>query len=90
MLPVVYTPVQGDVIQAYSKLFRRPEVWISNRQYWLKGCFLNIEDKKGIKERLTSWGNSSDIDYIVATDGESILGIGDQGSQGIGISMAKL
>lgn len=31
-----------------------------------------------------------DIDYVVVTDGESILGIGDQGSQGVGISMAKL
>jgi malate dehydrogenase (oxaloacetate-decarboxylating) len=51
---------------------------------------LNIGDENETRERLAAWGGADDIDYIVVTDGESILGIGDQGSQGIGISMAKL
>jgi malate dehydrogenase (oxaloacetate-decarboxylating) len=51
---------------------------------------LNIEDKDETKDRLAAWGNPEDVDYIVVTDGEEILGIGDQGSQGVGISSAKL
>lgn len=55
-----------------------------------EGCFLNIEDGDETKERLSAWGNPEDVDYIVVTDGEEILGIGDQGAQGVGISIAKL
>lgn len=55
-----------------------------------QGCFLNIEDADETKERLAGWGTPEDVDYIVVTDGEEILGIGDQGSQGVGISTAKL
>jgi len=55
-----------------------------------QGCFLNIEDANETKERLSGWGAPEDVDYIVVTDGEEILGIGDQGSQGVGISTAKL
>jgi len=51
---------------------------------------LNIGDQDETRERLLAWGNPDDVDYIVVTDGEEILGIGDQGSQGIGISTAKL
>jgi malate dehydrogenase (oxaloacetate-decarboxylating) len=51
---------------------------------------LNIGDKDGTELRLAGWGKAEDVDYIVVTDGEEILGIGDQGSQGVGISTAKL
>jgi len=51
---------------------------------------LNIEDKDETKTRLAAWGSPEDVDYIVVTDGEEILGIGDQGAQGVGISTAKL
>lgn len=51
---------------------------------------MNIGDKEETEVRLAGWGKSEDVDYIVVTDGEEILGIGDQGSQGVGISTAKL
>ncbi|KAK0630310.1 hypothetical protein B0T17DRAFT_589874 [Bombardia bombarda] len=79
MFSVVYTPTEGDAIENYSRLFRRPE-----------GVFLNIHDVDRIKHDLSLWGRPEDIDYIVVTDGEEILGIGDQGCGGVLISSAKL
>ncbi|KAM0345553.1 hypothetical protein ACHAPU_006482 [Fusarium lateritium] len=79
MMSIVYTPTEGDAIQNYSRLFRRPE-----------GCYLNIQDPDHVHDDLAQWGNPEDIDYIVVSDGEEILGIGDQGVGGILISVAKL
>jgi malate dehydrogenase (oxaloacetate-decarboxylating) len=79
MFPIIYTPTEGDAIANYSKLFRRPE-----------GCFLNIEDQERIEEDMNQFGNPNDIDVIVVSDGEQILGIGDQGVGAILISVAKL
>ncbi|KAK7718427.1 NAD-dependent malic enzyme, mitochondrial [Diaporthe eres] len=79
MFSIIYTPTEGDAIQNYSRLFRRPE-----------GCFLNINDADRVHNDLAQWGRPEDIDYIVVTDGEEILGIGDQGCGGILISVAKL
>ncbi|GAW11619.1 hypothetical protein ANO14919_009660 [Xylariales sp. No.14919] len=79
MFGVVYTPTEGDAIQNFSRLFRRPE-----------GCFLNIDNIDRVSHDLAQWGNPDDIDYIVVSDGEEILGIGDQGVGGILISVAKL
>ncbi|KAH8692435.1 putative malate dehydrogenase [Talaromyces proteolyticus] len=82
MFSVIYTPTEGDAIQNYSRLFRKPE-----------GCFLNINDQERIEEDLSRFagnGKSKDIDYIVVTDGEEILGIGDQGVGSVLISVAKL
>ncbi|PBP18800.1 putative malate dehydrogenase [Diplocarpon rosae] len=79
MFSVIYTPTEGDAIQNYSRLFRRPE-----------GCFLNVKDIDRVHDDLAQWGQPEDVDYIVVTDGEEILGIGDQGVGGILISVAKL
>ena len=79
MFGVIYTPTEGEAIRNFSRLFRKPE-----------GCFLNIVDKGRIEENLAQWGQPDDVDYIVVTDGEEILGIGDQGVGGILISVAKL
>ncbi|KAK1834428.1 putative mitochondrial NAD-dependent malic enzyme precursor [Podospora conica] len=79
MFSVIYTPTEGDAIQNYSRLFRRPA-----------GAFLNIHDVDRVYQDLSQWGRPEDIDYIVVTDGEEILGIGDQGVGGILISIAKL
>lgn len=79
MFSVIYTPTEGDAIQNYSRLFRRPE-----------GCFLNIRDQDRIEKTLSSFDPGKDVDYIVVSDGEEILGIGDQGVGAILISVAKL
>ncbi|TQW02357.1 malate dehydrogenase [Cordyceps javanica] len=79
MFSIIYTPTEGDAIQNYSRLYRKPE-----------GCFLNIRDQDSLDECLAANGNAEDVDYIVVSDGEEILGIGDQGVGAILISAAKL
>ncbi|ODQ81786.1 hypothetical protein BABINDRAFT_170434 [Babjeviella inositovora NRRL Y-12698] len=79
LLPIIYTPTEGDAIAAYSNRFRKPE-----------GCFLSITEPDSIEERLAAFGEAKDVDYIVVSDGEGILGIGDQGVGGIRISISKL
>ncbi|KAF2434693.1 hypothetical protein EJ08DRAFT_668176 [Tothia fuscella] len=79
MFSIIYTPTEGEAIAQYSELFRRPE-----------GCFLNVEDLDRIEADLDPWGAPEDIDLIVVSDGEQILGIGDQGVGAILISIAKL
>jgi len=56
MFSVIYTPTEGEAIQNYSRLFRRPH-----------GCFLNIEDVERVDEDIRQWGTADDIDYIVVT-----------------------
>jgi malate dehydrogenase (oxaloacetate-decarboxylating) len=79
MFSIIYTPTEGDAIANFSTLFRRPE-----------GCFLNIEDQNRIEDNLGQFGGPDDVDIIVVSDGEQILGIGDQGAGAILISIAKL
>ena len=79
MFSIIYTPTEGDAIENYSRLFRKPD-----------GCFLNIDDADQVEMRMAKFGTAEDIDYIVVSDGEEILGIGDQGIGGILISIAKL
>ncbi len=81
MFSIIYTPTEGDAIQNYSRVFRRPD-----------GCFLSIKHLEEVEERLSKFvrGEDGGVDYIVVSDGEQILGIGDQGVGGILISVAKL
>jgi malate dehydrogenase (oxaloacetate-decarboxylating) len=80
MLPIVYTPTVGTAIEEFSHLFRRP-----------RGVYLNIEDVDGIDRALASTElGPDDIDLIVASDAEAILGIGDWGVGGIDIAVGKL
>ena len=80
MLPIVYTPTVGEAIEQYSQVYRRPG-----------GLYLSIDDQEGIETAFKNLGNAkNDIDLIVVTDSESILGIGDQGIGGINISIGKL
>jgi malate dehydrogenase (oxaloacetate-decarboxylating) len=80
MLPIVYTPTIGLAIQRYSQVYRGPH-----------GLYLSIDDPDGIEEAFRNLRVDSDeIDLIVATDGERILGIGDWGIGGIDIAIGKL
>jgi malate dehydrogenase (oxaloacetate-decarboxylating) len=80
MLPIVYTPTIGLAIQRYSQVYRGPH-----------GLYLSIDDQDGIEEAFKNLRvHSDDIDLIVATDGERILGIGDWGIGGIDIAIGKL
>lgn len=78
MLPIVYTPTVGTAVQQYNHEFRRP-----------RGIFLSYPDREYMEEILLNRSNPK-IDLIVVTDGESILGIGDQGIGGMHIPIAKL
>lgn len=61
MFSIIYTPTEGEAIQRFSNLFRRPD-----------GCFLNIFEQDQVYISLRSWGLPDDIDYIVVTDGEEV------------------
>jgi malate dehydrogenase (oxaloacetate-decarboxylating) len=80
MLPIVYTPTIGDVIERFSHDYNRP-----------RGVFLSIDEPDAIEGALRAYGlGPDDCDLIVATDSEGILGIGDQGVGGVQISIGKL
>ncbi|RNC78245.1 NAD-dependent malic enzyme [Piscirickettsia salmonis] len=78
MLPVIYTPTVGDAVEEYSREFRRP-----------RGLFISYEDRHRIEEILDNRTNP-EVDLVVVSDAEGILGIGDQGIGGIEIPVAKL
>lgn len=80
MLPIVYTPTVGEAIQHFSAEFRGT-----------RGVYLSIDHPDDVVASLgASRLGPDDVDLIVATDGEAILGIGDWGVGGIGISIGKL
>lgn len=80
MLPVVYTPTVGTVIERYSLEFGRP-----------RGVYLSVDRPDQIETAFRNYGLGPDeVDLIVATDSEGILGIGDWGIGGIAIAIGKL
>ncbi len=80
MLPVVYDPVVAQAIERYSHEFQRPN-----------GVYLSIDDIDGVERAFHNYGLGADeVDLLVATDAEEILGIGDWGAQGMDISIGKL
>ncbi|MGP8075799.1 MAG: NAD-dependent malic enzyme [Thermoplasmata archaeon] len=78
MTPVVYTPVVASGCQEFSHIYRRP-----------RGLFLSYPLRESLIELLRHRPNP-EVDVIVVTDGERILGIGDQGAGGLGIPIGKL
>jgi malate dehydrogenase (oxaloacetate-decarboxylating) len=81
LLPIVYDPTVGDAIQRYSHEYRRP-----------RGIFLSIDqpDDDIEKSFATLELGPDDVDLIVCSDAEEILGIGDWGVGGIQIAVGKL
>ncbi|KAL5631430.1 hypothetical protein ACGC1H_007077 [Rhizoctonia solani] len=78
MMPIIYTPTEAEAIANYSHLFRRSE-----------GLFLTYTDEADMERAYLDQTRHRQIDLIVVSDAEAILGIGDQGVGGIGISTAK-
>jgi malate dehydrogenase (oxaloacetate-decarboxylating) len=80
MLPIVYTPTVGKAIERYSHEYRRP-----------RGVFLSVNHPEDVEESLRNYGlDGHEVDLVVVTDSEGILGIGDQGVGGIDIAIGKL
>ena len=75
MMPLVYTPTIGDVCLQYSTLYTRPEA-----------LYISIKQRKSIATILRNWPYA-DPSICVVTDGSRILGLGDLGVNGVGISV---
>lgn len=80
LLPIVYDPVIGEAVKRYSHEYRRP-----------RGLYLSVDDPDGVEAAFDNLGlGADDVDLLVVTDAEAILGIGDWGTNGIAISQGKL
>lgn len=78
MMPIVYTPTVGEGCQRFSEIWRRP-----------RGLFLSYPNKHRI-EKILSHKRYDKVKCIVVSDGERILGLGDQGAGGMGIPIGKM
>ena len=78
MLPTIYTPIVGTAVKRFSHEYRQP-----------RGLYIAHSDKSHIESIIKNRSNP-EVDLIVVTDGEGVLGIGDQGIGGMDIPVAKL
>lgn len=78
MLPLIYTPTVGEACQRFSQIYRRK-----------RGLFIGYDDRDRI-DRILRNATKKKVNVIVVTDGERILGLGDQGVGGMGIPIGKL
>ncbi len=80
MLPIIYTPTIGEAIEKFSTEYNRP-----------RGVFLSIDRPEDVEAAIANYGiDGEEVDLVVITDSEGILGIGDQGVGGIQIAIGKL
>ncbi|KAH8606211.1 Malic enzyme N terminal domain [Trypanosoma vivax] len=77
VLPLIYTPTVGEVCERYSNLFTRDQA-----------LYLSCKERGTVRQAIKNL-HQSDVDIIVVTDGSRILGLGDLGVNGVGISIGK-
>ena len=78
MLPIIYTPTVGDACEHFSDIYRSA-----------RGIFVSYDDRELLDEILRSVTKDK-VKVVVVTDGERVLGLGDQGVGGMGIAIGKL
>lgn len=79
LLPIVYDPTVGEAVKRYSHEYRRP-----------RGVYLSVDRPQDVRPAFQALGlGPDDVDLVVATDGEQLLGIGDWGVGGMQLSVGK-
>ncbi|HAU0047809.1 TPA: NAD-dependent malic enzyme [Legionella pneumophila] len=79
ILPIIYTPVVGQACEMFSHIYRQP-----------RGVFLSYPERDKLDSIIQNIASTRSTKVIVVTDGERILGLGDQGAGGLGIPIGKL